>query len=385
VGHGRERIEVVVLPRCPRLVVGLLGPLAAHPEALDVHPLLDRIDDEATEVVRERLEQRPERLSGLARLERQPVAALVVVLVHRDPVRAGVQRPTETIQPPPGRADGAPQLLGGRIAGRQSDQLAHSTENHAYIPRMIGRGRTLGGSCIAIATARTSATAATFGLAARGPTVTPVGQRGRGFLAKLGRVHTFGRRGLPRVRLRAGVPHRGVLGPHPWWSCTIDRAPRSCRCRAVRPRLRAARCDRRSGRWPGGRRAGSPGTSPRADHARHGALGRSGAARRACCTGRCGGCGSTGGRARCSDCHAGWCPRRRPCRASSVASATCIEEYERRGGAAPDAGDARLQGLGHPEERGRGRLGGLSVPGATPREPDHAEGPLTTSLAKGRQ
>jgi len=49
---------------------------------------------------------------------------------------------------------------------------------------------------------------------------------------------------------------------------------------------------------------------------------------------------------RCSDCHAGWWPRRRPCRASSVASATCIEEYERRGGAAPDAGDARLQGLG---------------------------------------
>jgi len=31
-------------------------PVAAHPEALDVHPFLDRIDHQAAEVVGERLE-----------------------------------------------------------------------------------------------------------------------------------------------------------------------------------------------------------------------------------------------------------------------------------------------------------------------------------------
>jgi hypothetical protein len=36
---------------------------------------------------------------------------------------------------------------------------------------------------------------------------------------------------------------------HPWSSCTTDRAPRRCRCRGVRHQLRAARRDRRSGRW----------------------------------------------------------------------------------------------------------------------------------------
>jgi len=48
-----------------------------------------------------------------------------------------------------------------------------------------------------------------FLIAPRGPTVAPVGHCGSGFLAKLGRVRTFGRRGLPRAQNpRVGTPGR---------------------------------------------------------------------------------------------------------------------------------------------------------------------------------
>lgn len=106
--------------------------------------------------------------------------------------------------------------------------------------------------------------------------------------------------GLPGTQNgRVGTPSRALT--HPSSSCTTDRALRSWRCRGVRHLRRAARRDRRSGRWRDGHRAGSPDTSSRADHAMPGALGHSGAATPACCTGRCGGCGSTAGRARCSE------------------------------------------------------------------------------------
>jgi hypothetical protein len=124
-------------------------------------------------------------------------------------------------------------------------------------------------------------------------------------MAKLGRMHTIGRRGLPGAR----NPCVGTAGRrlrHPWSSCRSGRAPRSWRCRTAHRRRRAARRDRRSGRSHDGRRAGSQGTSPRARHARRGARGRSDVARPACCTGRCAGCGWTGGRGRCSGCPRGW-------------------------------------------------------------------------------
>ena len=118
--------------------------------------------------------------------------------------------------------------------------------------------------------------------------------------AKLGRVHTIGRRGLPRGQNpRVGPPGRPRMNP--WSSCMTDRAPRSWRCRGVRLRLPAARRDRRSGLVPGGERARSRGTSSRAGRARPGALAHSGAAMLGCCRGRCGGRGSTGAHARCSD------------------------------------------------------------------------------------
>ncbi len=117
--------------------------------------------------------------------------------------------------------------------------------------------------------------------------------------AKLGRVHTVARRGLPEVQNpRVGTPGRSM---HPWSSCTTGTARRSCRCRTARRQRRAARRDRRSGQRRGGTDAGSQGTSCRARRARPGALGRSGAAMPACCTGRCACCGWTLGRARCSD------------------------------------------------------------------------------------
>jgi hypothetical protein len=129
----------------------------------------------------------------------------------------------------------------------------------------------------------------------------PVGEAGRRpiFFAKPGRVHTSGRRGPAQPSAPRGLPHRSVIGcPHarpwaptlahvaqwppdwppapprrptsraanrrPWSSCTTDRARRNWRRRAVRLRLRTARCDRPSGRWPGGALARNPGTSSRA-------------------------------------------------------------------------------------------------------------------------
>ncbi len=98
-------------------------------------------------------------------------------------------------------------------------------------------------------------------------------RRPPGCFAKLGRVHTDGRRGLPgEQNPRVGTPGRAPT--HPWSSCRTGRARRSWRWRGVRHLRRAARCDRRSGRWPGGRRAGSPGTSCRAGRAMPAALAR---------------------------------------------------------------------------------------------------------------
>ena len=192
----------------------------------------------------------------------------------------------------------------------------------------------------------------------------PVGERGRGqghrrspgFFGKLGRARTYGGRGLPRgPNLRVGTP--GGALTHPWSSCMIGRAPRSCRCRAALRRLRAAPRDRQSGLVPRADRAGSQGTSCRAHHARRGARECSGAAKPACCRARYDGSGWTGARARCSGCQRGSSAGRRRCRASCVAPGC-------RAGV--DAGDARLHARRHRNKRDVAGRRGLFACGATP-------------------
>ena len=70
-----------------------------------------------------------------------------------------------------------------------------------------------------------------------------------------------------------GLPHPG-RSSHPSSSCTSGTAPRCCRCRRAHRQRRVGGRDRRSGRRLGGPDAGSPGTSRRARHAKHGARGR---------------------------------------------------------------------------------------------------------------
>jgi hypothetical protein len=83
-----------------------------------------------------------------------------------------------------------------------------------------------------------------------------------GYFAKLGRVRTFAGRGLPRRRNpRVGTPGQALRRPSS--SCTIDRAQPRCPPRTGRRPRPGARRDRRSGRWPGGRRGRSPGTTCR--------------------------------------------------------------------------------------------------------------------------
>jgi hypothetical protein len=80
VGDLAPGVELVRLPDPPGVLVGF-GALGAHPEALDVEPLLDGVDDELAEVVREGREERAERLAELRGREGEPVLALVVRLV----------------------------------------------------------------------------------------------------------------------------------------------------------------------------------------------------------------------------------------------------------------------------------------------------------------
>ncbi len=164
------------------------------------------------------------------------------------------------------------------------------------------------------------------------------------FFAKLGRVRTYGRRGLPGVRSpRVGPPGRPQT--YPSSSCTTGRAPRCCRCRRVRRLRRAARRDRRSGRPRREADADSPGTSCHAGHAKREALAHSGAARPACCRGRCAGCGWTGGRAACSGYPRGWWRHHRPHTASRLAPPSP--------GGGSDAGDAPIHAHRHRVERER--------------------------------
>ena len=108
-----------------------------------------------------------------------------------------------------------------------------------------------------------------------------------------------------RIACPYGLPHPG-RSTHPSSSCTICTAPTCWRHETAHRRRQGARRDRRSGRSRSGRAADSQDTSPRARHARRAGHGRSAAASPACCTGRCAGCGWTGGRARCSDYPRDW-------------------------------------------------------------------------------
>ena len=198
--------------------------------------------------------------------------------------------------------------------------------------------------------------------------VAPVGEPGAGrhprpgpgFLAKLGRVSTSTRRGLAAFAAPYGLPRPG-RSTRPSSSCTTGTAPPCWRCRTRHRHRQAGRRDRRSGRPRRGRSARSRGTSCRSHRARRAARVRSAAARTACCTGRCGGCGWTGERARCSDYQGGSSERRRLCTASRRALPACR--------AVSDAGDARMHARRHRDERESRRRSGLFARGATPVGP----------------
>ena len=123
-------------------------------------------------------------------------------------------------------------------------------------------------------------------------------------IAKPRRGNTLAGRGPGAIACPYGLPR--PRSTHPWSSCTIGTAPTCWRARTAHRQPPAGRRDQPSDRRHGGRGAHSPGTSRRTHRAKRAALGRSGVARPACCTGRCAGCGWTGGCDRCSGYQRGW-------------------------------------------------------------------------------
>lgn len=154
---------------------------------------------------------------------------------------------------------------------------------------------------------RRSRTAMTPAPAAVTPaTAAPTGATAMPAAARMGTAQQAAQAAATVAAWRTSVGTPGRALTLPWLSCRTCRARRSSRCRGARPRLRAAPRDRRSGRWPDGGHAGRPGTSCRAHRARPAAPAHLGVATGGCCTGRCGGFGSTAGRAWYSDYPRGW-------------------------------------------------------------------------------
>ncbi len=179
---------------------------------------------------------------------------------------------TRTGGPGRGRAAAPPGARGRRREGR-GWWASHHRRGRPRPPR-YGSSAPQAGQWRGGATLARRAIVADAATASRASALTyhPTGENPRK-PAKLGRVHTIGRRSQRRTPCPYGLP-RPPPSTHPWWSCRSGTAPRCCRCRTAHRQRRAARRDRRSGRRLGGHDAGSPGTSCRARHARRGARGR---------------------------------------------------------------------------------------------------------------